>query len=263
MIEVLGWALCVLLALAMSGLPDFLISRVVGRTEPRPDALVVRMDIEAWDPAEAPPPPTAAEHFREHDPTLRSLGFEHRALLHDPPMGWVSLYFHPLDGDRAVLVSIQPETSYLEFSTEHEDEVVVDTNDATELGVLARPESHHVFQFPEVEDVAELHRRHRALVSVFGSSAPKVAHPPGCEVEEAREARKRVLDRQVSAGLMRTAPDGSWRVTVWGFCLMAGSLLPPFSTIRRIRNRRAATRALASTGYRPGVREPRASTTDR
>ncbi|MBL8848062.1 MAG: hypothetical protein JNG89_00170 [Planctomycetaceae bacterium] len=140
---------------------------------------------------------------------------------------------------------------HVEFVTRFRDGMCVQTNNGNQLSAFTAPPEDHTVQYPDVEDVAELYRRHRKICDRL-TTAPRrfrLAEEFHNDIEQYIQIAviREPIEYQVSRGLFRPAAEG-YRLTVLGAFRMTWQELFPWKFIRIQRRDANARRWLAEIG---------------
>ncbi|MEM7245075.1 MAG: hypothetical protein AAF533_07010 [Acidobacteriota bacterium] len=191
----------------------------------------------------------AEQRLREE---LCALGFESRGDIHQDQRFFLAMFAHPGTGDRAIVLSDGTNSELPSipcFSTFHEEGLWIETFQTVLPSLPVPAPRREAFYFPEVTELAALHRRHRALCSHLAGS-PVVMSVPGTELDELNELSEKAVQRRVEAGLLRPVVEtGRYRMTLRAALRTTWRLFEPFLTIREQLDGRRNERALAATGF--------------
>lgn len=142
-------------------------------------------------------------------------------------------------------------TKYAEFVTRFRDGVCLQTSNSSQIGAFRAPPDDHTVQFWDVQEIAELHRRHRLIGRLLSSAKPwpRLVEEFHEDVEE--YLQKAVLeepaDYQVQVGILRKVSDG-YRPTLKGAFLLTWQELWPLKLLRKQARLREARRWLSEIG---------------
>lgn len=214
-------------------------------------------------------PKRVEKYLRETGDALTGLGFEPQPCIAMPdPLPNVTaitqLWTHPRETSAALVSLIfgmetEPGANlsifYTEFINRYHDEefTLIQANNSSERGAFPNLTNELTFRFPQVKDIEQLHRLHRALVerhqpnlrpyvSLFETYEGDVLkYLQGILVEGYRQ-------QEGTGYLFHDAENDQWRPTVKGAYMMTWGLLWPMSAWIRARMRRQAARLLAELG---------------
>jgi hypothetical protein len=141
---------------------------------------------------------------------------------------------------------------FMEFMTRCSEEMQIDTSTDSTTPVLFPLPRHHVFRFPQIQDVYTLYRVHRMLVNEITHGALPVLPPAGEEVAELKRRLDRYGPWQVEHGYMYLDKSGeNYRLTWKGAILGAWRAVWPIPLIRgwrmRVGNQAVLNRIGAAT----------------
>jgi hypothetical protein len=137
----------------------------------------------------------------------------------------------------------------IEFVSRCSEEMQIDTNTSAIPPVLFRTRQHHVFRFPQIQDVFALYRVHRNLVTEITHGALPVLPPPGEEVAELKRRLERYGPWQEKNGYMYLDADGlNYRLTWKGAIVAAWRGIWPVPLVRGWRMRRENRAVLDRVG---------------
>jgi hypothetical protein len=140
--------------------------------------------------------------------------------------------------DVSFVASKAKSAGYVEFITRCSEEVQIDTNTSATPSALFSTRQHHVFRFPQTQDVFTLYRIHRLLVTQITHGALPVLPPPGQEVAELKRRLERYGPWQQKNGYMYLGADGeNYRLTWKGAILAAWRAIWPVPLFRGWRMR--------------------------
>ena len=147
------------------------------------------------------------------------------ALLSNPHTAeWAGVVF---------IISRTKSVRFMEFMTRCSEEMQIDTNTSSETPVLFPLPQHHVFRFPQIEDVFTLYRVHRMLVNEITHGALPVLPPAGQEVAELKRRLNRYGPWQQEHGYMYLDAKGeNYRLTWKGAVLGAWRAVWPVPLVR-------------------------------
>ncbi len=141
---------------------------------------------------------------------------------------------------------------YVEFVSRFRDGVCVQTNNSPEIGAFRPEPKEHTIQFWDIQDVAELYRRHRRISERLSTAQQRLRlfDEFRRDVEQYLQTAvmKEPCDFQVEVGIFRRASDG-YRPTLKGAFILAWQELWPWKPIRRYVRRRNAQRWLREIGF--------------
>jgi hypothetical protein len=187
-------------------------------------------------------PAEAAELIASRMPPLEALGF-HIAGCYDfgqltmETRTIVATFTHGQTQESAnvwLSVSTGKTSSYLEFSTQTPNGILLETNSNGILPLAPENEEIRVFRFPEISGVAELHRVHRQIVAKY-SGGPWIGDAPqGVAIERVTRTIEGYAPRLCKLGYLRLAENGkSYRLTWKGAFRVALNGIWPVSAVRR------------------------------
>jgi hypothetical protein len=132
-----------------------------------------------------------------------------------------------------LIISRRKSVRFMEFMTRCSEEMQIDTNTSSETPVLFPLPQHHVFRFPQIEDVFTLYRVHRMLVNEITHGALPVLPPAGQEVAELKRRLDRYGPWQQEHGYMYLDAKGeNYRLTWKGAILGAWRAVWPVPLFR-------------------------------
>ena len=184
--------------------------------------------------------------FAQHVQAITELGFTRVANLHSPG-GQTKMFMTILRNDATrdfahvteivafMNGSIVPVTrlQYMEFATEFENGLEIDTNNSVQPGVFSEIPLKRINRLAGIEDPALVYSIHRSYVN--GVNSPlKTLPEPGMEVDAIHEGMAKDLERQRSFGFLKfdSATD-NYSPTVKGAVIMTWRLVWPVGAIRR------------------------------
>jgi hypothetical protein len=133
-----------------------------------------------------------------------------------------------------VSLSAGKTSSYLEFCTLTSDGISLETSSNGVLPFAPENPEIRVFRFPEISEVAELHRIHRQIVAKYADNAWIQAEPQGCQIERITRTIENYGPRLYKLGYLRPAENGeSYGLTWKGAFRVAWSGMWPIAAIRR------------------------------
>jgi hypothetical protein len=147
------------------------------------------------------------------------------ALLSNPHTAeWAGITF---------VISRTKKTRFMEFMTRRSEEMQIDTSTDSTAPVLFPLPQHHVFRFPQIQDVYTLYRVHRMLVNEITRGALPVLPPPGQELVELKRRLDRYGPWQQEHGYMYLDAKGeNYRLTWKGAILGAWRAVWPVPLVR-------------------------------
>ena len=130
---------------------------------------------------------------------------------------------------------------FVEYASSFEDDLEVNTNNSSQLGVFHPIPERQNRSLPTVRDPADLYAIHRALTTVIAT--PKKPLPQGTIEEELQIEWGKTLRRQNELGYFRFEPsDSLLRPTAKGAIMMSWKLIWPVGAIRRWNDRSQSKR---------------------
>lgn len=122
--------------------------------------------------------------------------------------------------DVSFAISRTRKTGYMEFITRCSEEMQIDTNTNSAAPVMFPLPQHHVYRFPQIQDVFTLYRVHRMLVNEQTHGALSVLPPRGQEVAELKRRLERYGPWQGERGTMYLDAKGenyrlTWKGAIW------------------------------------------------
>jgi hypothetical protein len=141
------------------------------------------------------------------------------------------------------VVSRTKKSGYMEFMTRCSEEMQIDTSTDSTAPVLFPLPQHHVFRFPQIQDVYTLYRVHRILVNEITHGALPVLPSVGEEIAELKRRLDRYGPWQAEHGYMYLDKSGeNYRLTWKGAMLGSWRAIWPMPMIRgwRMRNENQA-----------------------
>jgi len=197
--------------------------------------------------------------FIERSRAMESLGFEQAANLQ-----WITgksrcftrLFYRPSTNECSQVSEITSSVGvasgvhhYMEFITEFEDGLEIDTNNSDLSGVLAPVLQKQIHSLPGVEDAATVYKVHRYLTGdIRGQVKPLPARDRIAKMIGMESAR--TLRRQVEAGYFYLDHSrGTYRPTALGAVLMSWKLVWPAGMIRKGLMRRKASRLVRASAH--------------
>ncbi len=147
------------------------------------------------------------------------------ALLSNPHTAeWAGVVF---------AISRTKKVRFMEFMTRCSEEMQIDTSTDPTAPVLFPLPQHHVFRFPQIQDVYTLYRVHRMLVNEITHGALPVLPPPGQELAELKRRLDRYGPWQQEHGYMYLDAKGeNYRLTWKGAILGAWRAVWPVPLVR-------------------------------
>ncbi len=149
---------------------------------------------------------------------------------------FMALLSNPHTAEWAGVVFVMSRTKnvrFMEFMTRCSEEMQIDTNTDSTAPVLFPLPRHHVFRFPQIQDVFTLYRVHRMLVNEITHGALPVLPPPGQELAELKRRLDRYGPWQQEHGYMYLDATGeSYRLTWKGAILGAWRAVWPVPLLR-------------------------------
>jgi hypothetical protein len=140
--------------------------------------------------------------------------------------------------DVSFVASRLKNAGYMEFITRCSEQMQIDTNTNSTAPVLFPLPQHHVFRFPQIQDVYTLYRVHRMLVTEITHGALPVLPPAGQEVAELKRRLERFGPWQAERGYMYLDKSGeNYRLTWKGAILGAWRAIWPVPVVRGWRMR--------------------------
>jgi hypothetical protein len=125
-------------------------------------------------------------------------------------------------------------SSYLEFCTLTSDGISLETSSNGILPLAPENPEIRVFRFPEILEVAELHRVHRQIVSKYADTAWIQPEPRSCQIERITRTIENYGPRLCKLGYLQPAENGQAYGLTWdGAFRVAWIGMWPISTIRR------------------------------
>lgn len=154
--------------------------------------------------------------------------------------------------DVTFVVSPMKKCGYIEFITRCSEEMQIDTNTSSTPAALFRTRKHHVFRFPQIQDVFTLYRVHRTVVTEITHGTLPVLPPVGEEVAELKRRLDRYGPWQAEHGYMYLDKSGeNYRLTWKGAILGAWRAVWPVPLVRswrmRVENQEVLDRIGAAT----------------
>jgi hypothetical protein len=219
-------------------------------------------NVVAVDPREHPLPAQARSYFSEAYQHLTAAGFDYVATILLPDMlpnvkTLFAIYANRASCDMAMSAIIvaedamggQLKTNYVEFVRRYDDDVVVQTNNSSELSAFKPMPNEFTTKFWEIRDIGRLYQLHLMLADHFRQRGQPVNQLDTKYAGNAlRYVAHAVLEDtfrdQVGTGYLAQQPNG-FRPTFKGACIMAWKELWPAKNIRRWREKRRAEGLLA------------------
>jgi len=90
------------------------------------------------------------------------------------------------------IISRTKKTGFMEFMTRCSEEMQIDTSTDSTAPVLFPLPQHHVYRFPQIQDVYTLYRVHRMLVNEITHGALPILPPAGEELAELKRRWSKV-----------------------------------------------------------------------
>jgi hypothetical protein len=151
--------------------------------------------------------------------------------------------------DVSFVASPTKKSGYVEFISRCSEEMQIDTNTNSMAPVLFPLPQHHIFRFPQIQDIFTLYRIHRMLVTQITHGALPVLPPPGQEVAELKRRLERYGPWQEKHGYMYFDASGeNYRLTWKGAILAAWRAVWPVPLFRGWRMRRENQAVLNRVG---------------
>jgi hypothetical protein len=217
------------------------------------------------DPRVHPLPTQARNYLGEAYTHLTAAGFENRGTILLPDLmpnvkTLFAIYANRATCDLAMSAIIVAEdtmggelkTSYVEFVRRFDDDVVVQTNNSSELSSFRPIPGEHTTKFWGIRDIPRLYRIHQALADRFcerGRPVNQLDVNYGGDVQH--YVAQAVLDKsfreQVGTGYLAEDANG-FHPTIPGAVIMTWKELWPIKSIRRWREKQVAQRLLAEIG---------------
>jgi|SRR5579863_1676893 len=133
-----------------------------------------------------------------------------------------------------VSLSAGKTSSYLEFCTLTSEGISLETSSNGILPFAPENPEIRVFRFPEISEVAELHRIHRQIVAKYANNAWIQRERQNCQIERITRTVENYGPRLCKLGYLRPAENGeSYGLTWKGAFRVAWSGMWPISAIRR------------------------------
>jgi hypothetical protein len=162
------------------------------------------------------------------------------------------LLSNPHTAEWAAVVFVTSRTKkvrFMEFMTRCSEGLQIDTSTDSTAPVLFPLPQHHVFRFPQIQDVYTLYRVHRMLVNEITHGALPVLPPPGQELAELKRRLDRYGPWQQKHGYMYLDAKGeNYRLTWKGAILGAWRAVWPMPLVRGWRMQRANQSVLNRIG---------------
>ncbi len=195
-------------------------------------------------------PAPVVEFFHEYHETLREAGFERKHYLRLRGGGknlvnFMVYYLHREKGQVGFLTTTyilthtggHPYRCALDLSSKFGDDRVVITTNSCDLGFPIRNPHRDLMKFPEVMDVALLHRIHDARLKKLGLSMPGLLPEPGQELPELVRGTQKLSDFEYQ----EIMPLAKTLVGVW-------SIVWPAGPVRNYRIRKQARAEMLALG---------------
>jgi hypothetical protein len=200
-------------------------------------------------------PADAANSVAPYVPQLQGLGFEFVGCCDFGKLAMetrtiVVSFTHDQTQELAnvwVSLSVGKTSSYLEFCTLTSDGISLETSSNGILPLAPENPEIRVFRFPEILDIAELHRVHRQIVGKYADNAWIQPEPQSCQIERITRTIENYGPRLCKLGYLRPAENGeSYRLTWKGAFRVAWSGMWPIAAIRRMMARHEMRNELRS-----------------
>jgi hypothetical protein len=187
-------------------------------------------------------PAGAADLVAARIPQLQALGFE---LLGCCDFGQLAMetrtivvsFTHAQTQEMAniwVSLSAARASSYLEFCTLASNGISLETSSNGILPLAPENPEIRVFRFPEISEIAELHRVHRQIVGKYGDNAWIQPEPQGLGLERVTRTIENYGPRLCKLGYLQPTANGeSYGLTWKGAFRAALNGMWPIAAIRR------------------------------
>jgi len=188
-------------------------------------------------------PADAADSVAARVPQLRALGFQCAGCCDFGKLAMetrtvVVSFSHEQTQELAnvwVSLSAGKTSSYLEFCTLTSDGISLETSSNGILPLAPENPEIRVFRFPEISDIAELHRVHQQIVAKYTDNAWIQPEPQDCQMERITRVIQNYGPRLCKLGYLQPAENGeSYRLTWKGAFRVAWSGMWPIAAIRRM-----------------------------
>jgi hypothetical protein len=187
-------------------------------------------------------PAGAANLAAARVPQLQALGFEFLSCCDFGKLAMetqtiVVSFTHEQTQELAnvwVSLSTGKASSYLEFCTQTSDGISLETSSNGILPLAPENPEIRVFRFPEISEIAELHRVHRQIVAKYADNAWIQPEPQSCQIERITRTIENYGPRLCKLGYLRSEGNGeSYGFTWKGAFRAAWSGMWPIAAIRR------------------------------
>lgn len=138
-------------------------------------------------------------------------------------------------------------SSYLEFCTLTSNGISLETSSNGILPLAPENPEIRVFRFPEISEIAELHRVHRQIVAKYTDSAWIQPEPQSCQMERITRTIENYGPRLCKLGYLQPTANGeSYGLTWKGAFRAAWSGMWPIAAVRRAMARQEMRNELRS-----------------
>ena len=217
------------------------------------------------DPRVHPLPDQARAYLGEAYQHLTAVGFENIGTILLPDLmpnvkTLFAIYANRAHTDlamSAIIVAETPmggelKTSYVEFMRRHDDDVVVQTNNSSELSSFKPMPGEHTTKLWNIRDIQRLYHIHQALADRFcerGRPVNELDTKYGGDIQQyvAKSVLEKSFRDQVGTGYLAEDAEG-FHPTIPGAVIMTWKELWPIKSIRRWREKQNAERLLAEIG---------------
>jgi hypothetical protein len=133
-----------------------------------------------------------------------------------------------------VSLSDRKASSYLEFCTHSPEGVSLETSSNGILPLAPENPEIRVFRFPELSEIAELHRIHRQIVAKYADNGWIQPEPQGLGLKRITRTIENYGPRLCKLGYLQPSANGEWYGLTWkGAFRTAWTGMWPIAAIRR------------------------------